>query len=65
MKVTKDKTENSQVFLTIEMEPAEVEKSLEASYYRLVKKTNIPGFRKGKAPRAILERYIDLCSVLV
>jgi len=58
LKVTKDKTENSQVFLTIEMEPAEVEKSLEASYYRLVKKTNIPGFRKGKAPRAILERYI-------
>ncbi len=58
MKVTNEKTENSQVFLTIEMEPAEVEKSLEASYYRLVKKTNIPGFRKGKAPRAILERYI-------
>ena len=58
MKVTKDKTENSQVFLTIEMEPAEVEESLERSYHHLVKKTNIPGFRKGKAPRAILERYI-------
>ena len=58
MKVTNEKTENSQVFLTIEMEPAEVEESLEASYHRLVKKTNIPGFRKGKAPRAILERYI-------
>ena len=58
MKVTKEKTENSQVFLSIEMEPAEVEESLEMSYYRLVKKTDIPGFRKGKAPRAILERYI-------
>jgi len=58
LKVTNEKTENSQLFLTIEMEPAEVEKSLEASYYRLVKKTDIPGFRKGKAPRAILERYI-------
>ena len=58
MKVTNKKTENSQVFLTIEMEPAEVEESLESSNYRLVKKTNIPGFRKGKAPRAILERYI-------
>ena len=58
MKVTKEKTENSQVFLTIEMEPAEVEESLDKSYYRLVKKTNIPGFRKGKAPREILERYI-------
>ena len=64
MKVTREKTENSQVFLTIEMEPAEVEESLEKSYYRLVRKTNIPGFRKGKAPRAILERYIGKESLL-
>ena len=64
MKVTREKTENSQVFLTIEMEPAEVEESLEKSYYRLVSKTKIPGFRKGKAPRAILERYIGKESLL-
>jgi len=64
VKVTKEKTENSQVFLTIEMEPAEVEASLEKSYYRLVKKAKIPGFRKGKAPRAILERYLGKESLL-
>ena len=58
MKVTRDKTENSQAFLTIEMEPAEVEASLEESYHHLVRKTNIPGFRKGKAPRSVLERHI-------
>ena len=58
MKVTREKTENSQAFLRIEMEPVEVEKHLAESYQRLVKKTNVPGFRKGKAPRAILERYI-------
>ena len=58
MKVNREKTENSQAFLTIEMEPAEVEESLEVSYHRLVRKTKIPGFRKGKAPRAILERHI-------
>lgn len=58
MKVTREKTENSQAFLTIEMEPAEVEESLDKSYQRLVKKTNIPGFRKGKVPREILERYL-------
>ncbi|GAG98992.1 unnamed protein product, partial [marine sediment metagenome] len=58
MKVIREKTENSQVFLTIEMEPAEVEESLEKSYHRLVKKTNIRGFRRGKAPRDILERHI-------
>jgi len=58
VKVTNEKIENSQAFLTVEMEPAEVEKSLEESYHRLVKKTNIPGFRKGKAPRPVLERHI-------
>jgi trigger factor len=58
VKVTNEKTENSQAFLTIEIEPAEVEESLEVSYHRLIKKTKIPGFRKGKAPRAILENYI-------
>jgi len=64
VKVTREKTENSQAFLTIEMEPAEVEESLEESYRRLVKKTNIPGFRKGKAPRAMLERHIGRESLL-
>jgi trigger factor len=56
--------ENSQAFLTIEMEPPEVEESLEAAYRRLVKKTNVPGFRKGKAPRVMLERYIGRENLL-
>ena len=64
MKVTNEKIENNQAFLTIEMEPAEVEKSLEKSYHRLVNKTDIPGFRKGKATRAILERHIGKASLL-
>jgi trigger factor len=58
VKVIKDKIEDSQAFLTVEMEPAEVEESLEEAYRRLVKKTNVPGFRKGKAPRVMLERHI-------
>lgn len=63
MKVTREKTEKSQVFLTIEMEAAEVEESLEQSYHRLVRKASIPGFRKGKAPRAIVERYLGRDSL--
>jgi len=59
VKVTNEKIEDNQAFLSIEMEPAEVEESLEESYHRLVKKTDIPGFRRGKAPRAILERYLS------
>jgi trigger factor len=64
VKVTKEKTEDSQAFLTIEMEPAEVEESLDEAYHRLVKKASIPGFRKGKAPRQILEQYLGKESFL-
>jgi len=58
VKVTKDKVENSQVFLTVEMTPEEVETGLAESYKNLVKRVNIPGFRKGKAPRVIFERFV-------
>ncbi|MDD5083164.1 MAG: trigger factor family protein, partial [Dehalococcoidales bacterium] len=64
MKVTREKTENCQAFLTVEMETAEVEESMKDAYSHLAKKANIPGFRKGKAPQAVLERYIGKESVL-
>jgi trigger factor len=64
LKVTREKEENNQVFLRIELEPPEVEKSMEEAYRRLVKKAKIPGFRQGKAPRAVLERYIGRESLL-
>jgi len=55
LKVTKEKIENCQAFLTIEMESAEMEDGMQHAYEHLVQRANIPGFRKGKAPRAILE----------
>ena len=58
MKVLTNIIENRQAFLTIEVEPAEVKASLDKSYARLAKKTSVPGFRKGKAPRAVLEQHI-------
>jgi len=64
VKVDREKTENSQIFLTIEMEPAEIEASLAKSYRHLVQRVNIPGFRKGKAPRVILERYLGRQTLL-
>ncbi len=64
MKVTNEKTENSQAFLTIEVDSAEVEESLDKAYRRLVQRTRVPGFRKGKAPREVLERHIGRESLL-
>ena len=57
MKVTNEKIENRQAYLTIEAEPPEVETATEATYRRLVKKVNVPGFRRGKAPRPVFERH--------
>src|SRR3972149_2210547 len=64
MKVTREKTENSQTYLTIEMEAAEVEESVEKSYRRLVQKRRVPVFRPGKAPRPVFERYVGRQALL-
>ncbi|KYH31846.1 trigger factor [Neomoorella mulderi] len=58
MKATVEKLDKHQVLLEIEVEAPRVQKALDQAYRRLVKQVNIPGFRKGKAPRFILERYI-------
>ncbi len=58
MKVSTEELGACQVALNIEVESEEMEQSLQETYRRLVHRLNIPGFRKGKAPRPILERYI-------
>ena len=42
--------------LTSQIDPAVFEKSIDKVYRREVKRINIQGFRKGKAPRAVVER---------
>jgi trigger factor len=64
LKVTKEKVENCQAFLTVEMEPAEMETGMQHAYEHLVKKANIPGFRKGKAPRVVVERTLGKSRLL-
>lgn len=58
MKVLNNFIENREALITVELEPAEVEKSLKKSYEKIVKRTEVPGFRKGKAPRPVLEKHI-------
>ena len=48
----------SQVVLSIEVEPPELEEHLERVYRRAVQRVNIPGFRRGKAPRSVVEREL-------
>jgi trigger factor len=58
MKVTKEKMENSQIALNVEMETSELDEYLDKAYNKLVGKVRVPGFRKGKTPRSVLERHI-------
>ncbi|WP_033169042.1 trigger factor [Selenomonas sp. ND2010] len=64
MKVTVENGENQQVTLTIEVEAAEVSKAVERACKRLANRVNIPGFRKGKAPRMIVERHVGKDAVM-
>ncbi len=64
MRVSAQKIPDSQVVLEIEVEPERVEKALDRAYRRLVSKTRVPGFRPGKAPRAMLERYLGQDALL-
>lgn len=64
MKVTAENGENQQVTLTIEIEAAEVTKAVNKAAKRLANRVNIPGFRKGKAPRIIVERHVGTDALM-
>lgn len=57
MNVNLEKLENSRVRLTVEADAAKLEEGLAHAYRTVNRQIAIPGFRKGKAPRSIVERY--------
>ena len=52
-----NKVDTNRSQLEVAISGEEFEKALEAAYRRENKKIMIPGFRKGKAPRAFVEKY--------
>jgi len=64
MKVTADRIEGGQVVLNIAVEAEEMEEAIKKAYSRMGSKTIVPGFRKGKAPPAVLERYFGRDAVV-
>ncbi len=51
-----EKKETNQVELTISVDKEEFDKAMNQAYRKNVSKMNVPGFRKGKAPRKIIEK---------
>lgn len=58
MKANAERIEKNTVQLDIEVDVEQVSQALDKAYRKMVKQVNIPGFRKGKTPRPIFERYI-------
>lgn len=59
MLVKQEQLNPCEVELHIEIDAEKVNAAIDKAYKDFAKVTNIPGFRKGKAPRAILERHLD------
>lgn len=59
MQVKQEQLSPCEVQLEIEIEAEQVTEAFDETYRELAKVANIPGFRKGKAPRQVLEQYLD------
>jgi trigger factor len=58
VKVTVEKLPTSEAILDVDLTWEEVEKASDKAYRKLVQQVDIQGFRRGKAPRSLLERKL-------
>ena len=56
MSVQVENLEKNMAKLTIEVSAEDLEKALESAYQKQKKQISVPGFRKGKAPRKMIEQ---------
>ena len=72
MSLQVEKLENNMAKLTIEVPADDLEKALQSAYMKQKNKIAMPGFRKGKVPRQMIEKmygpeifYDDAANVLI
>ena len=63
MQVEVQQLEPCKVALNIQVPPEQISKTADAVFDRFAKQATVPGFRRGKAPRKLAERYIDVGAV--
>ncbi len=64
MKTTVERIKPTRVKLTIEVAPEEFKPSIDHAYEHIAQDVNIPGFRKGKVPAAILDQRVGRPAIL-
>ena len=72
MSLQVEKLEKNMAKLTIEVSAEDFEKAVQAAYLKNKGRITLPGFRKGKAPRAMIEKmygagvfYEDAANALI
>lgn len=63
MTVTIEKLQNNEVKLNIEVESAVSSFEYDKACKKLARRVNVPGFRQGKAPKNILEKYVGIAAI--
>ncbi|WP_088033121.1 trigger factor [Evansella clarkii] len=58
-----EKLEGNSGVLTVEVDSARVDTALDEAFKKVVKKVNVPGFRKGKVPRKMFEQRFGVESL--
>ncbi len=64
METTVERVDSSKVKLTVTVSVAEVDEIISSVYAETAKKVRVPGFRKGKTPRPVLDNYIGRDAIL-
>jgi trigger factor len=62
--VTTSQQPGSRVQLEIEVSPDEVSRHFATAYRHVAERTKVPGFRPGKAPRHVIDRFVGRGSVM-
>ncbi|MBW3659019.1 MAG: trigger factor, partial [Actinobacteria bacterium] len=63
MKTTVENLDPVKVKLTVEVEPARVKKAFDEAARHLAQQVTLPGFRKGKVPRKLLEQRLGTGAI--
>lgn len=64
MNTTAEPLEGNLVKLTITVPAAEVDSAITRAYAKVAEEVRVPGFRKGKAPRPVVDRFVGRERVL-